>query len=354
MRTFDIRPLDEQWHTSLVAKVNNLTKPKGALGKLEQIAIQVGMIQRSLTPHLQQPYNIIFCADHGIVEEGISQSPKDVTWQVVYNMLGGGAGVCYLSRQHGFETLLVDVGVDHEFGEIPGLIDRKIMNGTASYLRGYAMTEKQFDQAVEVGCEMVDRAYRAGSNIVSFGEMGITNTSASAMWMSTLSGIDLKDCVGRGSGLDDAGVAHKYRILREALDNYRGTGEAIDYIRYFGGLEMVAAMGGMLRAAELGLTILIDGFIMTACLLAARALYPEVAQYAIYGHQGDEAGHARLLRYMQAMPLLHLDMRLGEGSGSVCAYPIVDSAVRMLSEMATFAGAGVTKYFDQETDKNHE
>lgn len=346
MRTFDIRPLEEQWRAPLENKVNNLTKPKGALGKLEQIAVQVGMIQRSLTPRLSCPYNIIFCADHGIVEEGISQSPKDVTWQVVYNILGGGAGVCYLSRQHGFQTLLVDVGVDYEFGETPGLINRKIMNGTASYLRGYAMSQEQFARAVEVGCEMVDKAHQAGSNIVSFGEMGITNTSASAMWMSTLAGIDLRDCVGRGSGLDDAGVAHKYAILSQALSHYHGTGEPIDYIRYFGGLEMVAAMGGMLRAAELGLTILIDGFIMTACLLAARALYPHVVQYAIYGHQGDEAGHARLLRYMQAMPLLHLDMRLGEGSGSVCAYPIVDSAVRMLSEMATFAGAGVTKYFD--------
>lgn len=354
MRTFKIQSLDEQWRIKLINKVNNLTKPKGALGKLEQIAIQVGMIQRSLTPTLHRPYNIIFCADHGIVEEGISQSPKDVTWQVVYNILGGGAGVCYLSRQHDFRTLLVDVGVDHEFGNISGLINRKIMHGTKSYLRGYAMTEEQFEQAIEVGCEMVDRACVSGCNILSFGEMGITNTSASAMWMSTLTGIDLRDCVGRGSGLDDAGVEHKYQILRQALEDYHGTGEAIDYIRYFGGLEMVAAMGGMLRAAELGITILIDGFIMTACLLAAHALYPGVTQYAIYGHQGDEAGHARLLQYLGAIPLLHLDMRLGEGSGSVCAYPIVDSAVRMLSEMATFANAGVTKYFDQDLDLSDE
>lgn len=354
MRHFYISPLDERYRAPLLEKINNLTKPKGALGRLEEIALQVGMIQRSLTPELHKPYNIIFCADHGIVNEGISQSPKEVTWQVVYNILSGGAGVCYLSRQHGVETLLVDVGVDYEFGSIEGLIDRKIMYGTESYLEGYAMTESQFDRAIEVGVEMVERAQQEGANIVSFGEMGITNTAASALWMSILTGMDLRDCVGRGSGLDDAGLEHKCQILKRALEGYQGSSETIDYIRYFGGLEMVAALGGMLRAAELRMTILVDGFIMTACLLAARALYPLVEQYAIFGHQGDEAGHARLLNYLGAKPLLHLGMRLGEGSGAVCALPIVHSSVRMLSEMASFAGAGVTKYFDQDTDETHE
>ncbi|KGN81853.1 nicotinate-nucleotide--dimethylbenzimidazole phosphoribosyltransferase [Porphyromonas sp. COT-290 OH860] len=343
---FSIKPLDESYRPRLESKINNLGKPKGSLGKLEKLALQLGMIQRSLTPKLCNPYNIIFCADHGIVEEGISQSPKDVTWQVVYNMLSGGAGVCYLSRQHGVKLLIVDSGVDHEFAPRPDLIDRKIGWGTRSYLYEAAMTWEELDIALEVGAEMVDRVHALGCNVISFGEMGITNTAASAVWMSLLAGIPLEQCVGRGSGLDDVGVRHKYDILSRAIANYSGDGRAEDIIRYFGGYEMVMAVGGMLRAAELGMVLLIDGFIMTACLLAASKLYPEVLAYAVYGHQGDEAGHARLLSHLGAMPLLHLDMRLGEGSGAICAYPIVQSAALMLSEMASFERANVTKYFD--------
>lgn len=345
MHQYTITPLDETLGERLRQKVDNLSKPRGSLGRLETLAIQLGQILGTMEPYLDHPVNIIFCADHGIVDEGISQSPKDVTWQVVYNMLTGGAGVCYLARQHGVALRIVDVGVDHDFGVREGLIDRKVRRGTRSYLHGYAMTEEELERALKVGAEEVDMAYQAGTRLVSFGEMGVTNTAASSVWMSLLAEIPLIDCVGRGSGLDDEGVRHKYEILDEAISHYSGDGSVWDVIRYFGGYEMIAAVGGMLRAAELRMPILVDGFIMTACMLAASRIHPGVQAYAIYGHQGDEAGHARLLAHLGASPLLSLGLRLGEGSGAVCAFPIVESAARMLREMASFAGAGVTKYF---------
>lgn len=240
----------------------------------------------------------------------------------------------------------MDSGVDYDFEERADLISRKVGRGTRSYLHEAAMTCQEMDECLRTGAEMVDRVAQQGCNIVSFGEMGITNTAASAVWMSLLADIPLEQCVGRGSGLNDAGVRHKLSVLQRAIDNYKGCGSAEDIIRYFGGFEMVMAVGGMLRAAEHGMVVLIDGFIMTACVLAASRLYPEVLQYAVFGHQGDEAGHARLLKHLEAMPLLHLDLRLGEGSGAICAYPIVRSAVLMLQEMASFSKASVTKYFD--------
>lgn len=350
MRTFDIKPLDEALGKAIQHKIDKLSKPLGSLGRLEGLAVHLGQIQETLSPVLRKPYNIIFCADHGIVEEGISKSPKEVTWQVVYNMMSGGAGVCYLARQHGIGIRIVDVGVDYDFADDPRLIHRKVARITKSYLHEPAMSWEEFELAVQIGVEEVEQVYSEGCNIISFGEMGITNTAASAIWMHLLADIPLIECVGRGSGLDDAGVLHKYEVLKAAISNYKGGGEALDYIRYFGGFEMVATVGAMLRAAELRMPILIDGFIMTACLLAASQINPLVLEYAIYGHQGDEQGHARLLRHLRAKPLLLLDLRLGEGSGSVCAYPIVQSAALMLSEMASFETAGVVEYvFDRKT-----
>lgn len=348
MRTYDISALSSEWRERLQYKIDHLSKPLGSLGTLEWLALRLGQIQRTLTPELHNPYNIIFCADHGIVEEGISKSPKEVTWQVVYNMLSGGAGVCYLARQHGVAIRVVDVGVDYDFAGDERLIHRKVGRITRSYLHEAAMSEEEMQCALRIGEEEVELAHSRGCNIISFGEMGITNTAASAVWMSLLADIPLIECVGRGSGLDDAGLRHKYDILSQAIDNYRGDGSVESVMRYFGGYEMVAAVGAMLRAAELRMSILVDGFIMTACMLAARAINPLVLDYAIFGHQGDEAGHARLLEHLGAKPLLNLGLRLGEGSGAVCAYPIVQSAALMLSQMASFDTAGVVEYvFDK-------
>lgn len=207
------------------------------------------------------------------------------------------------------------------------------------------MTEEEMELCLERGAEVVKQCHAEGCNVISFGEMGIANTSASSMWMTYFTGIELSKCVGAGSGLDNAGIRHKYEVLKQAMDNYKGDASPRDIIRYFGGYEMVMAVGAMLQAAELKMVILVDGFIMTNCMLAASKLYPEVTAYAIYGHCGDETGHKLVLDAMGAKPLLNLGLRLGEGTGAVCAYPIVVSAVRMINEMDNFAHASITKYF---------
>ena len=261
------------------------------------------------------------------------------------NFLRGGAGINFLCRQHGFELKIVDAGVDYDFSGVPGVIDRKVRRGTRNFLREAAMTRDELEACVERGAAMVEDCRRKGCDVIGFGEMGIGNTSPSSVWMHLFTGIPLRQCVGAGSGLDDEGVRHKYDVLRAAVDNYDGDGSTWNVVRYFGGLEMAMAVGAMLRAAELGMIILVDGFIMTNCVLAASRLHPEVLSYAVFAHRGDESGHKLLLDYLQARPLLDLGLRLGEGSGAVCAYPIVDSAVRMINEMDSFAGASVSKYF---------
>lgn len=343
--TFHINRPDEKIIPVLKDKIDNLTKPKGSLGTLEELALQIGWIQQSLSPTLTQPHNILFAADHGIVEEGVSKSPKEITWQQMLHFVEGGAGVNFLSNQHGFTLDLVDAGVDYDFPVEKGIIDKKVARGTRNYLHEAAMSEEEMDLCLQRGAEVVDMVHAQGCNVVSFGEMGIANTSSSSLWMHLFTGISLEKCVGAGSGLDNAGVSHKFNILQQAVNNYKGDGSAHDIIRYFGGLEMVMAIGGMLRAAELGMVIIIDGFIMTNCLLAASKLYPNVLPYAIYGHLGDEVGHRLVLEHMGAKPLLQLNLRLGEGTGAICAYPILVSAVNMINEMDSFHKASVTKYF---------
>ena len=345
MKTFHIEKPDENLRPSIIDKINNLTKPKGSLGRLEEIALQIALIQQTLTPALHKPQNIIFAADHGIVEEGVSLSPKEVTWRQLSNFLHGGAGVNFLCRQHGFELKIVDAGVDYDLPYEKGIIDMKVRRGTRNYLYEAAMTQEEMELCIERGAEVVRRCHEEGSNVLSFGEMGIGNTSSSSLWMTYFTGIPLEQCVGAGSGLNQQGIRHKYEVLKRSMENYNGDGSATDIIRYFGGLEMVMAVGAILQAAELKMLILVDGFIMTNCMLAAMQLCPAVKDYAIFGHCGDESGHKLILEYMQAKPLINLGLRLGEGTGAICAYPLVDSAVRMINEMDNFAHASITKYF---------
>lgn len=345
MKTFHIEKPDENLRPSIIDKINNLTKPKGSLGRLEEMALQIALIQQTLTPALHKPQNIIFAADHGIVDEGVSLSPKEVTWQQLSNFLHGGAGVNFLCRQHGFELKIVDAGVDYDLPYEKGIIDMKVRRSTRNYLYEAAMTKEEMKLCIERGAEVVRRCHEEGSNVLSFGEMGIGNTSSSSLWMTYFTGIPLEQCVGAGSGLNQQGIRHKYEVLKRSMENYNGDGSATDIIRYFGGLEMVMAVGAMLQAAELKMLILVDGFIMTNCMLAAMQLCPAVKDYAIFGHCGDESGHKLILEYIQAKPLINLGLRLGEGTGAICAYPLVDSAVRMINEMDNFAHASITKYF---------
>ena len=345
MKTFHIERPDQQLKTAIQEKIDNLNKPKGSLGLLEDTALQVCLIQQTLTPTLQHPSHLLLGADHGIERESVSVSPRDVTWQQMMNFTRGGGGVNMFCRQHGFKLRIVDVGVDHDLSQTPGIIDRKIARGTRNFLYGPAMSDEQYEQALNIGSNLVDDCHAEGCNILSIGEMGIGNTSPSSIWMSLFCHMPLNECIGAGAGLNDKGIQHKREVLGKALENYSSLHPAPSPISYFGGFEMVTAIGAMLRAAELHLTILIDGFIMTACALAAVQLYPAARDYMIFAHSGDESGHRRMLDFLGAKPLLSLGLRLGEGTGALCAYPIVESAVRMINEMNNFQNANITKYF---------
>ena len=331
---------------SVIARIDNLTKPKGSLGMLEDLALQICLVQKTLQPALHEPHNVLFAADHGIIEEGVTVSPKEVTWQQLSHFSKGGAGINFLCEQHGFKLVLVDAGVDYDIPQGHGIIDKKIGRGTRNFLHGPAMTGEEFERCLESGAAVVDGIYAdTRCNIISFGEMGSGNTSSSAVWMSLFADIPIDECVGAGAGLNNAGIRHKRDVLRTAMANYTGGDDVRSKMAWFGGYEMVMAVGAMLRAAELGMLVIVDGFIMTSCILAASRLYPQVLDYAIFGHQGDENGHRRMLEALHAMPLLRLNLRLGEGSGAVCAYPIIESAVRMITRMDQFGDANVTRYF---------
>lgn len=349
MIRFNITPPDESLRTAVQAKIDHLNKPKGSLGRLEELALQVCLAERTLTPTLRHPCHLLFGGDHGIEREGVSVSPREVTWQQMVNFTRGGGGVNMFCRQYGFDLKIVDVGVDHDLAHAEGIIHRKVARGTRNFLHEAAMSREEMLQALEAGIGMVDDCRREGCQVVAIGEMGIANTSPSSVWMSLLAEVPLDDCIGAGAGLDTDGIRHKRDVLREAIRRYETGGgrrdDTWEVVRHFGGFEMVAAVGAMLRAAELHLIILVDGFIMTVCALAACRLYPEAQAYMVFGHCGDESGHRLLLDRMGARPLLSLGLRLGEGTGALCAFGILESSVRMMQEMNTFDTAHITKYF---------
>ena len=343
MLTFNIQPTNKALQGAIQQKIDNLNKPKGSLGRLEELAMQICLIQQSLEPSLQHPCHLLLGGDHGIECEGVSVSPREVTWQQMINFTRGGGGVNMFCRQHGFKLRIVDVGVDYDLSNVDGIIHRKIARGTKNFLYEPAMSEAEFDEAIKVGSDLVDDCITEGCQILCIGEMGIANTSPSSIWMHLFGGIPLKDCIGAGAGLDTPGISHKYEVLNKAVERFK-TG-SFEPLAYFGGFEMIAAIGAMLKAAEKHLVILVDGFIMTACALAAIQLYPAAKDYMIFTHCGDESGHKMMLDIIGAKPLLHLGLRLGEGTGALCAFPIVDSAVRMINEMNNFDNANITKYF---------
>ena len=349
MTKFNIHKPDDKLRQAIIDKIDNLNKPKGSLGRLEELALQICLIEQTLHPTLHNPCHLLFGADHGIEREGVSVSPREITWQQMINFTRGGGGVNMFCRQHGFKLRIIDVGVDYDLAMYPEIINRKIANGTANFLYEPAMSIEQYQQALNVGAEMADACFNDGSDIICIGEMGIANTSPSSIWMSLFGNIPLEECVGAGAGLDNEGIRHKYEVLNKAIENFKSSGldcsNTENIIRYFGGFEMVAAIGAMLRAAECHLVIMVDGFIMTACALAVSRLYPDIVDYMIFGHSGDEGGHARMLGLLGAKPLLSLGLRLGEGTGALCSFPIIDSAVRMITEMNNFQNANITKYF---------
>lgn len=339
--------LKKELKAALQDKIDNLNKPKGAMGRLEELALQIGLIQETLEPSLRHPCHLLLGADHGIEREGVSVSPRDVTWQQMINFTRGGGGVNMFCRQHGFDLSIIDMGVDHDLSQFPLIRNLKIRpHGTGNFLYEPAMTEQEMQQCLSVGAMLVDECAQKGCNIISLGEMGIGNTSPSSIWMHLLLDIPLSQCVGAGAGLSNEGISHKLEVLQRAVDRTAGTSLTCQTImQEYGGFEMVTAVGAMLRAAERRMVVLVDGFIMSACALMAWKLNPRFLPFAVFCHQGDEAGHRLMLESMGVKGLLNLGLRLGEGTGALCAYPILQSAVRMINEMNNFQNANITKYF---------
>ena len=341
-QTFPITPLQTKIIPALQQAIDQKTKPLGALGKLEQLALRIGQIQQTLTPALQRPTVVVFAGDHGIAAEGVSAYPQAVTQQMVLNFLSGGAAINVFTRQHGLNLYIVDAGVNADLPNDPYLLKRKIARGTRNFRQEPAMTAAQCEEAVAQGAEVVAMMGQAGCNMIAFGEMGIANTSAAAVIMSLLGPVPLETCVGRGAGLDDPGLARKIQVLQAAIRQHAIAPEPFPVLTTYGGFEIAMLCGAFLQAAAERMIILVDGFIVTAALLVAARLYPAVPDYCIFSHLSDEAGHQKLLALLNADPLLHLNLRLGEGTGAVLAYPLVESAVRLLNEMASFASAGVS------------
>ena len=344
--SFSIQSPGKALDSALQDKINNKTKPLGSLGQLESLALQIGRIQQSLTPRFTDPHILVVAGDHGAAKAGVSAFPQEVTWQMVENFLAGGAAINVFARANGLSLKIVDAGVAHDFGPRDGLIDAKINPaGTRNYLSEAAMSADECAAALAKGAEIARALADQGCNVLGFGEMGIGNTASAALITHALTGTPLLDCIGRGTGLDDAGLARKRDLLMLATARAElpFDVDAMNVLAEFGGFEIVVMAGAMLGAAERGMTLLIDGFIVTSALLAASRIAPAVRDYCVFCHRSAEPGHLAQLRDLDAAPLINLGLRLGEGTGAALAWPLVNAAVAFLNEMASFEAAGVSE-----------
>jgi nicotinate-nucleotide--dimethylbenzimidazole phosphoribosyltransferase len=322
-------------------KIDHKTKPLGALGLLEGLALQLGLIQRQETISLREPQMVVFAADHGIAAEGVSAFPQAVTVQMVGNMLAGGAAINVFARQHGFALQVVDAGVAADLFAHPQLLQRKIAMGTKNLCNEPAMSRAEADAALKAGMDIVQAL---PGNVVAFGEMGIANTSAAALLLARLTGASLEDATGRGTGLNDEQLLGKQRVLTRALLRHPTTQplDVVAELAALGGFEIAMMAGAMLQAASERRVVLVDGFIAGTAALVAQALLPQVQDYMVFCHRSAERGHRLLLAHLRAKPLLELDLRLGEGTGALLAWPLVQSAANFLNDMASFETAGVS------------
>ncbi|WP_431099977.1 nicotinate-nucleotide--dimethylbenzimidazole phosphoribosyltransferase [Roseateles noduli] len=325
--------------SALQHRIDRKTKPLGSLGRLEGLMMRLGLILGTEQPKLVDPQMMVFAADHGLAAHGVSAFPSDVTWQMVENFLAGGAAVSVLARQHGLQLSVVDAGVRHSFEPRPGLLIAKIAMGSRDMLEGPAMTVDECATAIAAGKTLLQK--RPG-NALLLGEMGIGNTSSAALLLSRLGGFALADCVGRGTGLDDAQLRHKLGVLARVLEKHPRAIEPLAALAALGGLEIAMMVGAVLQAALERRVIVVDGFITGAAVLVAARLQPAVLERCIFAHRSNEQGHRLMLDTLQAQPLLDLGLRLGEGSGAALAWPLLESACRVLGEMANFDSAGVS------------
>jgi len=326
----------------LKATIDGKTKPLGSLGKLEDLALQIGTILGSTSPEIKMPHLLVFAADHGIAHHGVSAYPQEVTRQMVNNFLEGGAAINVFCRQHQISLKVVDAGVNYDFASNADLIVHKIAKGTNSFLHGPAMSAKELELCLQIGAEVVAEIAAKGSNTIGFGEMGIGNTSSASVLMHMLCGLPLQDCVGKGTGVNAAQLQKKQEILQTAISHYKGSLEPKLLMAHFGGFEIMQIAGAILEARRRNMLILVDGFICTVAYLCAFKLNPQVKANAIFSHQSDEQGHRILLDQLDAKALLKLNLRLGEGTGCALAFPLLHSAVKFLNEMASFESADVS------------
>ncbi|GAT63967.1 nicotinate-nucleotide--dimethylbenzimidazole phosphoribosyltransferase [Paludibacter jiangxiensis] len=332
---------DESLRAKIQHKLDNKAKPVGSLGRLESMALQVGMIQNTLTPVLSKPVMLTVAADHGITAEGVSPCPVEITWQQVHNFLSGGGGIGLLSRVYGMELWVVDAGVNYRFAPHPRLIEAKVAMGSENFLHQPAMSQEQCMQAFNNGRDIVRRFAKEGSNVVGFGEMGIGNTTPASALMSIICNLPVDECVGPGAGLNSEGVRHKANVIKAAIERHGVSENIFENMARFGGYEIATIAGGMIEAAVNRMVILVDGFITTAAMLVAKEINPAVLNYAVFAHEGEEQGHRKMLRHMNASAVLQLGLRLGEGTGSAVAYGVLKGAVAVLSEMTSFEEAQV-------------
>ncbi len=334
---------DALLNQQLKSILDNKTKPVGSLGKIESLAVKIGLILGTTYPKIEQPQIRVFAADHGLAKHGTSAFPIEVTAQMVLNFLNGGAAINVIARQHNMDLKVVDAGVATDFAELavnnPQLLNYKIRLGSRDALNEPAMSKEECIAALEAGMQI---AKDLEGNLLICGEMGIGNTSSASLLMAKLTGTVIEDCIGRGTGLDEAGLEHKLQVLKKVLQRYKAVTEPIEVLAAVGGLEIAMMAGAYIQAAKDRRILLIDGFIASSALLVAERLAPGVLQFAIFAHCSAEQGHKYLLKALKAEPLLDFDLRLGEGSGAALAYPLLQSACAIINEMASFEDAQVT------------
>jgi nicotinate-nucleotide--dimethylbenzimidazole phosphoribosyltransferase len=339
----EIKPLDEDAMQSARARQDTLTKPRGSLGKLEELSIQLAGMKADPLPSVARKAVIVMAADHGVAREGVSAYPAEVTRQMVLNFLRGGAAINVLARQAGARVAVVDIGVAAEFEPTPGLIQRKVMCGTRNQARGPAMTREEAAQALRVGIDVLNEEAERGLDLVATGDMGIGNTTPSSAIAAALTGLPVAQVVGRGTGIDDQGLERKIKVIEQSLAvNQPDANDAMDVLHKVGGLEIAGLAGVMIAAASRRIPVVVDGFISTAAAMIAVGLAPGVRDYLIAAHQSVEIGHQAMLKHLQHKPLLDMNMRLGEGTGAALAFHLIEASTRILREMATFGEAGVS------------
>ncbi len=341
---FQITPLDRSNVAAIQQRIDNKTKPPGALGQLESLANKMALIQGSDRLSVANPYMLVFAADHGITEEGVSPFPSEVTGQMVMNFVAGGAAINCFCREFDIKIEVIDAGIKSPLPEHALIKRQRLGAGTANFCQGPAMTHEQVVQALTYGAIRVADCHRSGCNVVGLGEMGIGNTSAAAALMAAFTGLSAEDCVGKGTGLDDAGVRHKIEVIARALALHQHAfDDPMTTLAAVGGFEIAQMAGAMLKAAELKMLVLVDGFIASAAVMAAVAIEPACKDYFIFSHASNEQGHQRMLQHLDVEPLLNLGLRLGEGSGAALALPLLRAACAFYNDMASFESAGVSQ-----------